>query len=303
VVADTRAHRRPERLNTLLLALRIGRYSADMATTATRAAWQGYIALGRLGVPVRLYAATRAMRPRFVQLHESDGSPVERELKCAIEGRKIDPSEVVRAIEYEPGRYITLTDRELVTSTALPEKTIAIQQFCEPEAVPSIYFDKPFYVVPARGGERAYALLREVLARQHKLAVAQFVIYTQEHVAALSVYSDMLLLQQLHFAAEIVPRSTLKTPALPKPGPAELDVLGAVAERFSGPLYLGDYHDEHSERVHELVERKAQGLPNRRTERIAPHATRETEIVAALQDTLGETRLIGASANADSSGQ
>lgn len=263
-----------------------------MANSFSRAAWQGYISLGRLGIPVRLYSAIHSIRPRFVQLHESDGSPVTRELRCQAEHRKIEAAEVVRAIEYEPGKYVTLTDNELATSSKLPAKTLAVQQFCEPADIPSIYFDKPFYIVPTKGGERAYALLREALGRLGKVAFAQFVLYAQEHIGMLGVHGDLLLLQQLHFAGEIAPRSALKTPPLPKPTPAELNALSEVVRRFSGPLYIEDYHDEYSEQVHALVDRKARGLPSARRERIAPHATQDTELITVLQDTLEEKRLI-----------
>ena len=263
-----------------------------MATAPTKAAWQGYISLGQLGIPVRLYSAIQSIRPKFVQLHESDGSPVERELQCRAEHRKIDSSEVVRAVEVEPGRYITLTDRELEVSVKSPVKSIVVQQFCEPAVVSSLYIDKPYYAVPSGGGERAYALLREVLVRRHKVAIAGFVIRTQEHIAMIGTFGDVLLLQQLRFSAEIVPRQSLQTPALPKPTPAEIDALSAVVDRFSGPLYLEDYHDEYSESVKDLVERKAKGLPARRQERIAPHATPESEIMEAIHETLGERKLV-----------
>lgn len=264
-----------------------------MAITSVKAAWQGYVSLGRLGIPVRLYAATRPIRPRFVQLHEADGSPVERELRCRAEQRKIDSSEIVRAIEVEPGRYVTLTAHELGVAAKSPVKAISVQQFCESDTVAPIYMDKPYYVVPARGGERAYALLREVMARQNKVAIAEFVIYDQERIAMIDVYDGIIMLQQLRFSAEIVSRRSIKTPALPKPSPTEVEVLSAVVERFSGPLYLEDYHDEHSERIRELVERKAKGLKGGlRQERIAPHATPEADIISALHDTLGGRKLI-----------
>jgi|GEM_PF-1258586 len=263
-----------------------------MAILTVKATWQGYISLGQLGIPVRLYSAVQSVRPRFIQLHETDGSPVERELRCRAEGRKIESSEVVRAIEVKPGRYVTITDHELGVTAHSPVKTISVQQFSEPNAIPNVYIDKPYYVVPAKGGERAYALLREVLARLCKVAIGQFVIYNQERIACAYIYGDLIMLQQLHFAAEIVPRQSIKSPALPKPSPSEIEALSAVVQRFSGPLYLEDYHDEHSEHIRELVERKAKGLAAPREERIAPHATPETDIIAALHDTLGARRLV-----------
>lgn len=250
-----------------------------------RATWQGYVALGQLGVPVRLYTATQSMRPRFVQLHESDGSPVERELRCLAEQREIESSEIIRAVEYEPGRYIALTDRELAQAVS-DVKTIAIQQFCDPSAIPSAYYDKPYYIVPAKGGERAYSLLREVLARRHIVAIAKFAIYHKEHVALVSVYGDLLLLQQLRFASEIVLRSNIKAPPLPKPSPSEIEALSAVVDRLSGPFFAEDYHDEYAERIQQLIERKAKGLSVPRRERVAPYATPESDIVAVLQDVI-----------------
>lgn len=257
---------------------------------ATKAAWRGYINLGQLGIPVRLYTAVRTAHPRFVLLHETDGSPVERELRCRAEGRKIDSSEVVRAIEYEPGKYIPLTDRELAVAAPQSQKSIVVRQFCDIEAIPSLYVSRPFYVVSTKGGERAYSLLREVLVRQRKMAVTQFVMYSREYLAMLIAHGDLLVLQQIHFASEIVPRSSLQTPPLPRPSPQEVDALSMVVERFSGPFYFQDYHDEYSERVHTLIERKAKGLSPVRREYIAPHATPEAEIVTALQNTLGDTK-------------
>lgn len=254
----------------------------------TRATWQGYIALGQLGIPVRLYSATQSTRPKFVQLHEKDGSPVERTLRCREERKEIDSSEIVRAVEHEPGKYITLTDRELDQSAPSSIKTIGIKQFADKHAVESLYYEKPFYIVPTKGGERAYALLREVFIRSSKVAVGQFIIYNQEHIAIIGVHGDVLMLQQLRFAAEILPRSNIKTPALPKPSPSEVEALSAVVDRFSGPFYIQDFHDEHTEHINELIERKIKGLSVPRRERIAPHATPEDEIVNALRSTINE---------------
>lgn len=257
-----------------------------------KAAWQGYIALGQLGIPVRLYTATKSLRPRFVQLHEKDGSPVRRQLQCREEQRDISSSEIIRAVEYEPGHYITLTNHELEQTAINPIKTIAINQFCTLGEISPLYFEKPYFIVPSRGGERAYGLLREVLVRVEKIAIAQFVIQNRERIAAIITHGDLLLLHQLHFAAEILPRESLKTPPLPKPSPSEIEALSTVVERFSGPFYITDYHDEHAERINELIERKAKGLPPAHNERIAPHATPEDEIINVLQDVLSEPKRI-----------
>lgn len=247
-----------------------------------RASWQGFITIGQLGVPVRLYSASRSARPRFVQLSEKDGKPVQRVLRSSVTHKEVKPDEVIRAVEFEPGNFVTLTDQELERADTPHLKTIDVKQFCDPSDINPIHYEKPYYITPGAGGERAYALLREALVRSGKLAITQFVIAGKEHIGALGVAGDLLVLHQLRFADEVVPRSDIKTRPLPKSDPAEVDALQQLIERFSGPFYVNDYHDEHAEYIQELVERKAKGLPMPRRERPSPQATPDDQIQAAI---------------------
>lgn len=258
-----------------------------------RASWQGFITMGQLGVPVRLYSASRSVRPRFVQLSEKDGKPVQRVLRSSVTHEEVRTDEVVRAVEFEPGKFVTLTDQELEQTDTPHLKTIDVKQFCEPGDINPIHYEKPYYVTPDTGGERAYALLREALVRSDKLAITQFVIMNKEHIGALGVAGDLLVLHQLRFAEEVVPRSDIRTRPLPKSDPSEVEALQQLIERFSAPFYVNDYHDEHAEYVQQLVERKAKGLPMPRREKPSPHATPDDQIQAAITRMLdpGQNRL------------
>jgi DNA end-binding protein Ku len=253
-----------------------------------KATWQGYIALGQLGIPARLYSASRSTRPQFVQLHEKDSSPIERVLKCSSENQEISHKEIVRAVEYEPGRFITLTGQELERNAPASTKTIEVKQFCDLSEVDPIHFEKPYYITPSRGGERGYALLREALARSKKAVVAQFTTHNKEHVGIIYLHRDLLVLSQLRFAEEIIPRAEIKTRALPRPSPTEVSTLQSVIEHYSGPFYIEDYHDNYAEQIQMLIERKIKGLPPPRREPTNANATPEEEIVEALQNTLSE---------------
>lgn len=253
-----------------------------------KAVWQGYIAIGQLGIPVRLFAATQASGPRFVQLHAKDQSPVTRELKCRDEQKPISPDDVVRAVEYEPGRYISLTDQELARTTGDTVKTLAVQQFAKQDSVPPEYYEKPYYIAPDAGGEAGYSLLRETFSRTASVAIVSFVLYTKAHMGVIRQQGDMLMLLQLRFPSELVPRSAIKTPPLTKPTPHEIDIMAEVVERYSGPVYMHDYHDEYTERINELVARKAKGLPAPRQTSHRSRATPESEIVPTLQRALEE---------------
>jgi DNA end-binding protein Ku len=251
-----------------------------------RASWQGYIALGQLGVPARLFSASRQSNPKFVQLHEKDSAPVERVLKCSAENAEISHKEIVRAVEYEPGRFITLTGRELERTLTESTKTIEVKQFCDPADIDPIYYEKPYYIAPSRGGERAYALLREALTLSKKVMVAQFAISNREHTGAIGLHGDILVLHQLRYSDEILPRSEIKTRALPRPSPTEVNTLRSVINHFSGPFYIEDYHDNYTEQINMLIERKIKGLPPPKREAVSANATPEEEIVTALQNTL-----------------
>lgn len=260
----------------------------------SRAIWKGYITLGRLGIPVRFYTATQSIWPHIVQLHDKDGAPVERVLRCSVEGKDIPYSEVIRAVEYEPGKYIPLSDRDLARATDASFKALAITQFAPVGSIEPYYFEKAFYTVPAKGGERAYALLRQVLAAKQLAAIARFVIYNREHIGALIVQDDLIMVNQLRFAEEIVPRSDIKTPPLPQPSPAEVEALGSVVELMSGPVHIHDYHNEHVEGIKALIAQKARGLSAKRREAAAPLTTPEGEIINALKSSLGDGQLNGA---------
>ncbi len=251
-----------------------------------RALFHGYIALGRLGIPIRLYAGTQASGLPFVQLHQKDLSPIERVVRCRLEHRPVKPEEIAHAVEYEPGKYVTLSDDEIAHTAQSATKVIAIQQFSFDDAIPPQYFQKPFYVVPGPGGERSYALLREVFASTHRMAIATYVFRNRAHLGSLRVDGDVLILLQLRFTSELVPRSMIATPALGKPSPTEVDALSAVVERFSGLLYMQDYHDEYAEKLKALIERKTKGLPAIRESNERPQATSNKDLLRELKSLL-----------------
>lgn len=251
-----------------------------------KATWNGYVLLGHLGFPVQLYSATKTARPKFTQLHEHDLSPIELVPYCRAEHLEISAAQIVRGVKQKDGKYIVLSDDELEHASELPPKTIQIQQFCNLSEIDPIYYQKPYYLVPNTGGERAYALIREVLAREQKVAIVQFVLHNKEHIGAIRPYDSVLILHQLHFTQELVPRSELSTPPLQKPPLPELEAGTELVNRLTGPFFAEDYHDTQADHVNALVERKAKGLPAPRKK--TPKPTDEQDITKALRDSLDE---------------
>jgi DNA end-binding protein Ku len=253
-----------------------------------KASWSGYITLGQIGFPVQLYRGEKPGRLRLSQLYKKDLSPIELVTFSRTEGKPIDKSQVVKGVKQENGGYVVLSEFDLAQASPVGSKAIAITQFSDQAEIDPIYYEKPYYIVPTKGGERAYALIREVLFRTKKAAIARFVLRAKEHIAAIRPYRDILVLQQLRFTGELVPRSDINTPPLEKPSLAELEAGMELVNRMSGPFFAEDYHDEQAEQLKELVERKAKGLPARKKSSEKPPATDDSNLVEDIRKSLKE---------------
>jgi DNA end-binding protein Ku len=249
-----------------------------------KASWNGYFSVGELTLPMRLYSGTRVVAPHFFQLHAKDHAPVARAATCKKDGETLLPKDIIKAVEYD-GRYIEIKDTDIQASAG-DDKSIIVRQFSDTGAVDPIYYEKPYYMVPGKGGEIAYTLLRQAFMRTNKVAIATFTLYEKEHIGIVSATDGVLMLQQLRFADEIVPRSDIKTPTLPQPLPEQVDAAVRLMERYSAPFYIDDYRNEQLDELNEIIESKAKGLPLKRKPQIAPHATPENELMPKLRSLL-----------------
>lgn len=250
-----------------------------------RASWKGYFRIGDLMVPVRLYGAVRSSSPRFVQLHAADHAPVRRLTVCSKDGAQLSDGDIVRAVEHD-GKYIEMDDDALERSGSL-ERDIVVRQIAEVGDVAAMYYDTPYYLVADQGGELAYAMLRRAFEKTNKIAIVTFLFYGRERLAVVSALEDVLYLQTVRFYDEIMPRSELRTPALPQASPAHVAVASRLLERYSMPFHLSDYHDRQTDTLLELIERKSKGLPLKKSATIPASATPEDEVLAKMEQMLG----------------
>jgi DNA end-binding protein Ku len=251
-----------------------------------RASWNGYLRVGNLTLPVRLYSATKSVTPHFVRLHAKDYSPVTQVLKCQKDGAELHADDIIRAVQFE-GKYIEISEKDIQKS-GLGDKNITVRQFSESEAINPIYYDKPYYIVPGKGGELAYTILRQAFIKSRKVAVVTYMLYEKEHLAILRPLEGILLLQQLRFAEEIVPRRDIATPSLPQPAPGHVDTATKLMERYDSSFYIEDYRNEQLDRLNELIDRKAKSLPPKRQQQIAPKTTPEKDVMPTLRALLVE---------------
>ena len=181
---------------------------------AMQGIWSGTISFSLVAIPVQLVKAVEPGRVSFRLLHNKDYSPLSRKMFCPREEKIVDPEEIIRGYEIGPDKYITVTDEELESVSPERSRTIEIIEFVDIPDIDSIYYDHPYYLVPAKGGEKAYQLLAEVMRRTNKAGLAKFVLGEREYLIALKSKEGALTLIILHYSDEILPDDDI----LPKPG-------------------------------------------------------------------------------------
>src|SRR5215212_7771455 len=149
-----------------------------------RAIWKGSVSFGLVNIPVAVYPATREESVSFKQLRKQDLSPIRYKKVADADAKEVPSTEIVKGYEYERGRYVVLSDEDFDKVRIESTHSVDITDFVELEAVDPKYFYKPYFLEPQKGGEKAYALLREALIKSGKIGIAKVAIRNREYLAA-----------------------------------------------------------------------------------------------------------------------
>ena len=172
-------------------------------SAAGRPIWKGTINFGLVNIPVALYSAEADNSIDFDLLDKRDFSRVRYRRVNEKTGREVPWDAIVKGYEYKKGEYVALTDDDFIKANVEATQSIDILDFVDAADISPVYFDKPYYLVPLKNGQRAYALLREVLKRTGKVGIARVVIRTREHLASLLADGALLILNLLRFPHEL----------------------------------------------------------------------------------------------------
>ena len=224
-----------------------------------RAIWKGSISFGLVTIPVELHTAVRDHRPKFRMLHAKDKSPVRYERVCQREGKPVAWEDLVKGFEYEKGRYIILTKEDLKAAAVNKDKSITIMDFVKGDDIDDRYFETPYYLTPQKGGQHAYALLREVLKESGRVGIAKIIIREAQNLAALEVIDNALVLSVLRYADELVDTAPLEFPAAAKVRKAELDMAKMLVNNLAAEWDPSKYTDEYRENLMKLIKARMKG--------------------------------------------
>src|SRR3954449_1507638 len=169
-----------------------------------RAIWSGSISFGLLNVPVKLYSAVARRNIALREIRDSDSARIKHRRVAEGTDEEVPYENIVKAYEITPGQYVPLSKDEI--SALAPEKTkaIEVQDFVDLVEIDPIYFDSPYYLGPAQGAEKAYALLAKAMEASGKVAIARFVFRNKEHLAAVRPTEGALTLTTMRFEDEVV---------------------------------------------------------------------------------------------------
>jgi DNA end-binding protein Ku len=227
---------------------------------AARAFWKGAISFGLVYIPVDLYSATHGGGIDLDYLDRRDFAPVGYQRYNKKTGKLVEWKDIVRGYQYKKGQYVALSDEDFRQANAKASQTIEILSFVDAGSVTSEYFETPYYVAPQKGGQKVYALLREALKRTGKIAIANVVIRTRQHLAALLPDNDVLVVNTLRFAQEI---RTPKDIGLDAPGSKaaglatkEISMAQRLIEEMSGEWEPQKYHDTYREDLMKRIDEK-----------------------------------------------
>jgi DNA end-binding protein Ku len=228
---------------------------------AARPYWKGQIRLALVSIPVEVYAATRSgATVAFNQIHKPSGKRIHYEK--VVEGiGPVDVEDIVKGFQYAKDEYVLLDEKEIEGLKLESKKTLELTQFVPLDDIDMIYFEKPYYVVPADElAEEAFIVLREALRQSRKVGLGQLAMRGREYVVSIKACGKGLVMETLRYADEVVKAASyFRDIGSDKPDADLLDLATTLIEKKSGKFDASEFHDRYVDALKELIERKKKG--------------------------------------------
>ena len=256
-----------------------------------RAIWKGSISFGLVNIPIALYPATREAELKFRLLRKSDLSPVNYKRVAEKDGREVPWNQIVKGYEYEKGKYVVLKDEDFQRVDLEATQTVDIQDFVDLDEIDPMFFYKPYYLEPQKGGDKAYVLLRDSLQKSGKVGIAKVVIKTRQYLAGVKPEDGALVLELMHFAEELADTSKLRIPKKVEVGKREMNMATQLIDSMSSKWSPKKYRDDYREALMEVIEEKVEagGKEIEEKPKKQPKPTKVIDLVEVLQKSLEQS--------------
>lgn len=258
--------------------------------------WKGSLSFGLVSIPVELKTAVRAEHVSFRLLHKKDLTPVKYERYTAKGEGPLAWSDIVKGYEIEKGHYVVLTDEDFRAAALGKSSSIDILDFVEQDAIDPRYFETPYYLVPSKGGDKPYALLREAIRTTGVVGIGKIVMRNTQHLVAIKVIDDALVLEIMRFATELVDEDDYKFPSASEVRPQELKMAEQLVHNLASDFEPEKYTDEYRANLMRIIKAKSHGkkLPAAGTSKSAAKDDKVVDLMARLRESLAEKGTNGA---------
>lgn len=225
---------------------------------------KGAISFGLVNIPIKMYAATEEKDIRFRSLHKKCHTPIKYKKTCPMCNEEVGPDDIVRGFEYEPGRFVIITDEDLESvKEQVQAKTIEIVDFVKLEEVDPIYYVKTYFLAPqaeVASSATAFVLLREAMRASGRIAVAKLAMHDKQTLCVLRIFGSAMLLETIFFPDEIRPVS--EVPALPQNSetdPKQMDIAQRLIDSLTAEFDPAKYTDDYREALRSLIDARIEG--------------------------------------------
>ncbi|HWF36346.1 MAG TPA: Ku protein [Solirubrobacteraceae bacterium] len=251
-----------------------------------RSIWNGTITFGLTAVPVKVHSATEDKSVHFHQVHARDGARIKQKRICSKENKEVPYREVVKGYQVGKGKYVVLTQEEIDAAAGERAHVIELEEFvCAPEIDP-VYYDRAYYLGAGADGADAYRLLHDALRRAGRVGIGRWVFHNREYLVAVRPLDEVLALQTMRFAGELVDPSKLDVPEPSRaPSKREVEMAGKLVDTLHERFDPAAFEDSYRERVLALIAAKARGEDPELPE--AAETEDGTDLMAALEASLG----------------
>ena len=228
-------------------------------STMPRAIWSGSIAFGLVNAPVKMYAAIDEHNLELHLVHEKDGSPIGYDKVCKKEGKKVPADEIVKAYEVSDGKQVYLTDEDSKAAEEESYRTIEILDFVPRDEIDPIVFQRTYYLGPADGAEKVYALLVKAMESTELSAIARYVFHDRQQLGALRIRDGVITARRTCTCGRDRPTDGVLPDRLPRVAKQELEMAETLIERFTSSFDHERYEDEYRAKLLKIVKQKQAG--------------------------------------------
>ncbi len=254
-----------------------------------RPIWKGAISFGLVSIPIKLYPAIKRKEITFHFLHRDCGTKLIYQKYCPFCKREVEWDEVVRGYEYEKGKYVILEEKDFEKLDLELTRRIDIIDFVKLEEIDPILFEKPYYLIPEEGGEKAYFLLKKALEEEEKVGIAKVAIKNREYLCALKVRNGLLTLETMYFINEVIDPKIfeIKKPSISQ---KELKLAKELISKLTAKFEPEKYTDEYRKALMELIRKKIKGKEIKVSKKVPKIEIKK--LVEALEESMKEIEKI-----------